>query len=67
MNRAILLHVFLDGDERSSNFIKKNAQYFTKNEPVLFNLFSKRVLFMLRKMWGGEVFLTKLYFKATNK
>lgn len=35
-------------------------------EFILINLFSKRILFICRKIWVCEIFLIKLYFKATN-
>jgi len=49
-----------------SNFFMKIVQYFTMKESVLMNLFFKTGSFKLCKMWVCDVFLIKLYFKATE-
>src|SRR5699024_6445812 len=48
-----------------SNFNIKIVYYFTNNESILINLFSKWILLIGGKKRAFEVFVIKLYFKAT--
>src|SRR5699024_3227059 len=49
-----------------SNFNIKIVYYFTNNESILINLFSKWILLIGGKKRAFEVFVIKLYFKATS-